>query len=109
MRKRKFCPKTYINSNLEQKQPEMKKFKKGEEDEEAKNAFASALTKEDSLDDQFAAGNKDAVTLRLTKQVAEDLVKDYDSNELDANKRSSVFVKKTIGKLFGDWKKDTKK
>ena len=74
-------------------------------DEEAIKAFESALTKEDSLDDQFKAGKKADVTKRIVKQVAEDLIKDYGVDPKEANKRANAYVNKTIGKLFGDWKK----
>jgi len=74
-------------------------------DEEAQKAWASALTKEDDLDDLFARGEKNNLTKRLVNQIKEDLVKDYGVDEKAAMGRSSKFVNATIGKLYGEWTK----
>jgi hypothetical protein len=74
-------------------------------DEEAQKAWDSALTKEDSLDDQFKRGEKGNVTKRLVQQVKDDMVKDYGVDEKAAMGRASKFVNSTIGKLFSEWKK----
>jgi hypothetical protein len=61
------------------------------------------LTKEDSLDDQFARGDFKAVTDRLKKQVEADLIKDFEVPAKDAKARSNKFVMGTIGPMFKAW------
>jgi len=93
----------------EKKKPEPKAAKASAKvDEEAQKAWDSALTKEDSLDDQFKRGEKVALTKRMITQVMEDLVKDYGVDEKAATGRANKFVNGTIGKLFGEWKKNNK-
>jgi len=75
-------------------------------DEDAQKAWDSALTKEDTLEDQFKRGEKVALTKRMVNQVKEDLVKDFGVDEKAATGRANKFVNATIGKLFGEWKKN---
>jgi hypothetical protein len=42
----------------------------------------------------------------MVNQVKEDLVKDYGVDEKAAMGRASKFVNSTMGKLFGEWKKN---
>jgi len=91
---------------IEKKKPEPKAKAPVKVDEEAQKAWDSALTKEDSLDDQFARGEKAGLTKRMVNQVKEDLVKDYGVDEKAAMGRASKFVNSTMGKLFGEWKKN---
>jgi len=75
-------------------------------DQEALAAYESALTKQDSIDQIFADGKKQEFTKWCVKQVADDLVKDFGVDPKQATGRSNKFVNATIGKLFGEWKKD---
>lgn len=74
-------------------------------DEDAEKAWISALTKEDSLDDQFARGHKVDLTKRLVNQVKSDLIKDYGVDEKNAGIRANKFVNALVAKLFGEWQK----
>lgn len=74
-------------------------------DPEAEEAWNSALTKEDSLDDIFAREKKNELAKRMLLQVKLDLIKDFGVDEKSATTRANKFVNTTLKELREEWLK----
>jgi hypothetical protein len=57
----------HIETQKQKEKPEFKEKSPSKVDEEAQMAWDSALTKEDSLDDQFKRGERSPLIKRLTQ------------------------------------------
>jgi len=92
-----------VKAKKEPKEPQEKK-----DDDEARVAFDSALTKFDVLEDVFARGAdaKTKIMKDLVEQVEADLVKDYGVKAGEAQQRAKKAVARYVGIRFGEWKKN---